>query len=796
MIFHYFKLARKNLIKNRYYTIINVVGLVFGMLSALIIAKYLGGSKQFDSFHEKKNSIYSINQSEFSDGKLQNEKKSTYLGVAEFLVQIPELIDYTKYYKHVESLVIAEQESGEVVSFTEGGVFITDSNFFEIFTFPFIQGDKNTALDGSNSIVLTKSSSTKYFGNTHPIGNTLTIRTTWGQENTYTVSGVIEDIPKLSRFQFDFLLTQAELNDEELWTVPDYSLFILLKENINPNAVGQKITNILENVPQLKAANKKLTISFESISGVPFSITDFLLLTVGIFVIFISWINYINQIIAQSYWRIKEVGVLRIMGATKFDLQIQFVIESSLICFISFVLIIVIYLLIEQPMMALTNGHLLPLFNDPTPINLAMLLIFGIGVVLAALIPTLLLLSQDFGDSLRIINSTKISSIGLRRALVVFQFSVSTVLLISIFVISDQLEYLQTKDKGLDIEQVIVVKAAMAKDTTFYAKSEILKLFKERCAEVPIVTHVASSTTVPGEEYRRETFMSFEGIGNKALIHQNGVDDQFFRLYGGELISGNDFIPDAIAKNKSSIIINESAAKALGISDFQKAINSKIIDYEDTSVDYTLIGIVKDFHQTSLKYEVRPLAFKYNITRGHSSLRIRRTGLHSTEFAESISKIEQIWNESYPSLPFDYFFLEEQFAAQDEESQHFGIFFKYFTALSILISCLGLYGLSLTLSVKRRKEIGIRKVLGASSTEILILYLKSYLGAILIAFIIGCPLAYILMEEWLAIFAYKVEIASETILLASISLMIIFLGTVSYHTVKSSMTNPVNVLKE
>lgn len=795
MISHYFKLARKNLIKNRYYTLINVLGLVFGMLSALVIAKYIGGSLQFDSFHLHKDRIYTLVQQESSDGNQQKERKSTYLGVTDLISQVPDVADFTKYFQHVESLIISENQNGDVVSFTEGRIFITDSAFLKIFSFPFVRGSKQKALVNSNSLVLTRSVGKRYFGNEDPIGRTLTIRTPWGKENTYEVTGVTEDIPKLSRFQFDFLIAHSELSADEFWNLPDYSIYALLNENTNPSALGAKFTNALKNIPQLKAANKRVTISLESISNGPLSITDYLLLAVGVVIVLITWINYVNQIIAQSYWRIKEVSVLRILGANRSDLQIQFIIESSLICLTSLIFIVIIYLSLEPFMQTLTNGHLLPLADDPTSVNLIIITIFGIGTVIAATIPTIILLSQNFGAGLRNVYSTKIGGIGLRKALVIFQFSVSTVLMISIFVISGQLEFLKAKDKGVELNDVLVIKTPMAKDTTWNAKRKILQLFKERCAEVSIVKGVTSSTTVPGEEYRHEAFLSSDYSNNKIMVHQNGVDEHFFSLYKGEFVAGHDFIPDARAKNRTSIILNESAAKALGIVDFEKAINAKIIDHEEPDISLDLIGIVKDYHQTSLKYEVKPMAFKFNIQRGHCSLKISTAGLNDNEFMEGLASIKQIWMESYPEASFDYFFLDEKFAAQDAEDQYFGRFFKYFTVLSVIISCLGLFGLSLLISAKRQREIGVRKVFGATSFNILVIFLKGYIEPLAISVIVGSPLAYLLMNIWLRNYAYRIEIGFGLIFIAILSLTSIFIFTVSYHTIKAAFANPTTILK-
>ena len=794
MISQYFKLARKNLSKNKYYTFINIGGLVLGMLSALVIAKYIGGSLQFDTFHLNRDRIYALTQQEVSDGIQQKHRNSTYLGVADLVTQIPEATDVTRYDQHVESLIISEKDNGEIISFTERRIFIGDSNFFKIFTFPFIEGNASNVFSNGNGIVLTRSASAKYFGKAEAAGKTLIIRTSWGKETSYAVAGVIEDIPKRSRFNFDFLIPRGDVSSEDLWNLPDYSTYVVLKQSADPESLNEKISNALKNVPQLTAANKKVDISLESFSNLKLSTTDYLILIVGIFIVLITWINYVNQIIAQSYWRIREVAVLRIMGASQTDLKFQFFIESFITCAISIILILLIFAGLEPSMQSMTNGHLLPLLGDPTPVNLIIAGIFVTGALLAATVPAFILLSENFGAGLRNIYTNKIGSIGLRKALVVFQFSVSTVLMISIFVISDQLKFLRVTDKGIDLDNILIVKAPMVKDTTWNAKRKMLQLFKERCEEVPMVMAVTSSTTVPGEEYRHETFLSFEGSNSRALVHQNGVDEHFFSLYKADFVAGHDFIPDARAQNRTSIILNESAARALGISAYDDAINSMIVDHEEPDSRLTLIGIVRDFHQTSLKYELKPMAFKYNVQRGHSSFKIRTSS--SDEFSEDLSTIKEIWKETYPDASFDYFFLDEAFAAQDVEDQYFGQFFKYFTILSIIISCLGLFGMSLLISTKRQREIGVRKVFGATTVDILLIFLKGYLGTLTISVFVGSPVAYVLMNIWLRNYAYRIEIGFDLISIAILSLVLIFLFTVCFHTIKSSLSNPVKILRD
>jgi len=297
---------------------------------------------------------------------------------------------------------------------------------------------------------------------------------------------------------------------------------------------------------------------------------------------------------------------------------------------------------------------------------------------------------------------------------------------------------------------------------------------------------------VPSEEYRQETYLSLQDENNKSMVHQNGVDEHFFDLYNVKFIAGHNFVPDARWKNRSSIILNESAAKALGIADFDKMINAKITDHESDEV-YDLIGIVKDYHQTSLKYEMRPIAFKFNVFRGHFSLRMN--GSNTIELEEKLSAIKQLWEEIYHDASFDYFFLDEKFAAQDREDHYFGKLFNYFTVLSIVISCLGLFGLSLLISTKRQREIGVRKVFGATSLDILSIFLRGYLAPLSVAVVVGSPIAYLLMNMWLQNYAYRIEIGLGLVSLAWLGLTLIFLFTVSYHTIKSSVENPVNILR-
>lgn len=764
------------------------------MLSALIIAKYIGGSLQFDNFHQKRHNIYSITQEEFLNNNPQKKTNSTYLGTGELIEQFPEVINWTRYSYHVESLVLTDGNADNRISFLENKIFAVDSSFLNIFTFPLINGNPKTAFSRANSIVLTRSTSQRYFGDTNPIGRTLTLRAPWGEETSYEVTGVIGDIPKRSQFNFDLLVTRELADPNELWYVPDYITFLLLKDDTDIEGLSKKLTVTLNDVPQLKSMNKKVIVSLDSLAQVELSKTEYLLVAVGIFIVLISWVNYINQVIAQSYWRMKEVGILRVMGATRSNLKAQFIVESTLVCLASMITIVIMYTVLEPMLQSLTDDHLLPLINDHTIINVVFLIIFLLGIILAAGIPTVIFYSQNFGSTLRNMYSSNVGGVNSRRALVIFQFSISTVLIVCVFVISNQLKYMSTKDKGIDLENVLIVQAPIAK-SNWEEKRKSADLFKEKCRQLTFVADVSSSTSVPGEEYRWETHLSLKDKEDKTLVHQNGVDDRYFDLYNVKFLAGQNFLPDAPWKNNRSIILNESAARDLGLVDLNKMINSKIVDRESNEV-YDLIGIVEDYHQTSLKYRIKPIAFKFNLVRGHFSLKTNEAMSRDDEINEKLTAIKDIWESIYHDASFENFFLDEKFAAQEREDQYFGKLFNYFTLLSVVISCLGLFGLSLLISTKRQKEIGVRKVFGASSFTILKILVKSYLGSLAVAMIIGTPVAYQFMTMWLSNFAYRIDVGLEVIVVALASLTAIFLVTISYHTIKSSMSNPVAILRD
>jgi putative ABC transport system permease protein len=790
---HYFKVARRTFAKNKSNYGINLIGLVSGTLTALIIAKYLGFSLSYDDFHENKEKIFLVHHEESTDDLDVQSLTDTYWGTGEVIKEsFPEVAKITRYGGYLEKLVMTTSENGELVKFNENKIRYVDSNFLTIFTYPMIYGDPQTSLSKVNSVVLTKSTSKKYFGEIIPIGKVLTTRVSWGTEEKLTVTGVIEDIPKNSTLQFDFLVSQSPPETAEYWTSPSYRTYLLINKQTEPDLLAEKLSKEINQISTLSAAGKKINLKLESIASVRLNSNEYILALVGLFILIITWINYLNISAAQAYSRLQEIGVLSIMGASRFNFIMQFSIETCLLNVIAIMLIGIGYALLEPSMQAFTHYHLLPLFGDGGMINFFFVIIFLVGSIAAIGLQKVILNTEKALQSLSNGEEWK-TRVGLRRILVIVQFCISATLIISIFVIASQLDYMKNQDKKFDASNILILKAP--KDT-WDGKVEKLRSFKHESNKFPFILSTAISTTVPGEEYRHEIFLSLPGKEEKTLVHANGIDAHFLELYDVPILAGNNFSSHNISINSNGIILSKAAAELMGMANFNDAINSKIIDHESRR-PLELIGIVDNYHKTSLKYEIKPMAFRFNAYRGHLSLKLSSSHLpEHSDMTNNIALISELWSTVYPDQPFDYFFLKDKILSQDEADVYFGKLFGFATVLSIIISCLGLFGLSLFLSRTQRREIAIRKVFGASSLNILKFLTKGYLSQLLIAIIIGAPSAYFLMRAWLRNYTYRVDIQFWLVCLAIFILTSFFLATVSYHTYSASIANPTKTLRE
>ena len=795
MLRHYLVTVLRNLYRNRLYSSINIVGLAMGIAAALLIAKYVGFNLTFDNFHLSKDRIFLVQQKEYKSGVHGAEQPNTYWGVAKMAVDLyPEVRSATHFIPNAEMLVMATTTGGQHISFTENLICTVDTSFFSIFSFSAIEGNVETAFSTPNSIVLTRSTAKKYFGNSDPIGQMLTTRVSWGAESTYKVTCVIPDVPINSTLQFDFLICAGTgPATQTYWSDPSYATYLLLAETANPDELSAKMSKDIGENPIMISEGKRVDFSLKRLSDFRWLPNDSMLAMIGVFILIISWINFINLSIGGAQARSKETGVRKAIGATRKQLIAQFVFECFLLNGFALLFAGLIFALARPLLLEFSNNKVLPLFNDPTPINWLFAVVFVVGALASSAYPALVMSSLNPTNSLKGKFTLGRYSVTFRKTLVVAQFTISLVAAIGVFIVSDQLDFFLRHDLKIKLDHIVAINAP--KDL-MEGKMERLNSFKSEAMNLAMVENVASSTTTPGQNYRHEVNFGFPTSTDRHLFFLNDVDANFFPIYGIKFIAGGNYNIDTPAKNRRGIILNKAAVHVLGIANIEEAIGKVVMETENANT-YEIIGVVDDYHQLSLKYQIQPQAFRFNKNRGDISVKITAKNYASFEdFQDCISSLQRLWHKIYPDQSFEYDFLDSRFLDQYHEEYNFRKLFAWFTGLSLFIACLGLFGLSLFISLKRKKEVGVRKVFGASSLTILVLFTRDYLKQMLISIVLGAPIAYFMMKAWLESFSFKTSINAESFLVPCLFLVIISVLTTAYQTVRASLANPVKTLKE
>lgn len=792
------KFAIRSIWKNRINLTLNLFGLITGTLAAFIIAKYVGFSLSYDNFHKKKERIFLIAQKERSDAGIARTTMRTYWGTGALIKNnYPNVESVTQTAALVETLILFENENGDIVKFNENKILSVDSSFMKMFSYNVILGNRKELLCQPNKIVLTASMAEKYFDTKNPLGETLTLKTSWGEETNLTIEGVIQDPPKNSSIQFDFLLSNEQFQRHDYWNRPDYDTYVLLKSEESVDEFSKKLSTEVNRESTLPAQGKTIDFELISLQKIRISTDDYILTVVGIFILIVSWTNFISLFTVQFLAKRKEMGIKTILGATKRNLLRQLFIEAVLVNGIALLLTFTVYAISENYLQSITSGHILPFIKDSIKINLLFLALFLTGTVISSLIPALSVLSQkNLTSSVEDPTEGGLKKLGLRKALVIIQFSITTVLIVSISVIISQLKFMRNQEKGISMSNIVIIKAP--KDS-WDGKQERLESFKLQCANFDFVESVCSSTTIPGENYRQETLLSPSPNAEKSetvLMYGNGIDDKFMELYDVAFLTGKNFSPDSPWKNKRNIILNESALNVLGITNAAEALGRKFYIVGSDKA-YELIGVVKDYHKMSLKSEVKPTAFFFNANRGSFSIKLRnQASINSEEGRIIFNTLQNVWEATYADQPFDHFVLEDLFYTPNLAEENFERFFKVFTILSIIISCLGLYALSLFLAKKRLKEVSLRRIFGARSIEIFAVLLKDYAIQLFLAIIIGIPTAYYLMNSWLTNYSFRITLGFWILPYGVLPLLLIFILTVSYQIIKVTRVNPSKVFRE
>jgi len=798
MFSNYLKLTIRNLILNKGYFIINLLGLIIGITAFILIVLWIKAETSYDKFHRNANDIYRVDYLLYEEGVLEQHSASGSHGVGrEIKNAFPEVLDYTRFYR-TESLVKYGDQT-----FKERNILYTQSSFFNLFLFPLLMGKADSNLLALNHAVITEETARKYFGDEDPMGKLITV----DGAVDYEITGIVKSIPPNSHFKFDILLSYDNLIQsskywDDSWVSERVYSYILLSPDADVHALQAKLPQIPETFigdfmkrafflieyKLVKLTDIHLHSSVSNELEVNGSYRNvYSLGIIAFLVLLIAFINYINLATSRSVERAHEVGIRKISGALKRDLIFQFLTESALLnligLIVSFTGVFLLLPFFKQVMQS-------PLQVDYITVILLFFILLVSGTLFTGFLSAIYI--SQFAPSLVLKGKIPTGSgwiTRLKNYLVVFQFTISVVLIIGTITIYRQVKFMRHHDLGFELEGLIVLDGPrILRADSYESYMNNLESFKNEIRSLSMVSNITSSSSVPGIEikYSRVFGIPVEGRNTEKKIEMYYVDNQFFDTYGLTLITGNNF-GAAIREESNNIIINESALPYFGFEDAVSTIGDILRGGNQV---VTVKGIVNDFNQLSLKELPRPIGFFNQPANLFYTIKAEMTNV-----SKLISELEKIWISCYPGNPFHYFFLDDFYDEQYRAEQRFSGLFLASSLLAIIIACLGLSGLSAYSITRRTKEIGIRKANGAGISRVMVLLNKDFVIWVAIAFIIACPVAWYAMNQWLRNFAYKTELSWWIFALAGIMAMIIALLTVSWQSWRAATRNPAETLR-
>ncbi|MBT3382537.1 MAG: FtsX-like permease family protein [Prolixibacteraceae bacterium] len=789
MFKHFIKISLRNILKNKVNTTLNVASLALGITILLLIASYSLNELSVDKFHSKEERIYKISygNSSLTPGPLNSFLKN----------QFPE-IEHTTHIETRQLNMFSPVVQFDNNSFEIEGYYSADPGFFEIFDFEVVQGNIQTAIQSPFSLILTESESARIFKLANPIGESVTWK--GRQDFTFTVRAIVKDLPSSSSIQFNGLVSDASVNGmggslySEDWGYTVYESYLLLKPNVDEEVLTEKLRSNLiahyaSNLSNKASANdaELNPLSLHRLKSVYFDkslINDTtnrgnlmlvnILLVIGGIIMLLSLINYVNLTTASTANRTKEIGVQKLIGSSRRALIFQYLSETTIVSLFAVVIgALISFVFIEQygDFMNVSNG----LKFQPWVFLLLIPFILFLGFV-AGIYPALLLSSKKAIDIIKMKADNKKGGGSLRRSLIIFQFSVTIVLIAATFLIFKQVNYIKDKDLGIPDEQVVYAKLPFQ---ILAGKKEILR---ERLQTIPEIEEIAFSSNMFGGI---EGLNSQEIDGKTLNFATTWVDAEFIDLYNLQLVDGRFFSKDLKTDVNTTALINEAAVREFGVE------NPFELNIRIPGGKAKVVGIVKDFNYKSLHNRIEPLTIIYLPRQGqYANLKIA-----GNNFSETLGKIDNVWNELAPGFPFSYYFLDQSFEKLYKKDEQMAKAVSLFSLIAIAIAVLGILGLSMFLAESRTKQIGVRKVNGARISEILIMLNKDFVKWVAIAFVVASPIAYYIMNKWLGNFAYKTSLSWWIFALAGVLALGIALLTVSWQSWRAATKNPVEALR-
>ena len=798
MILNYFKIAVRNILRHKVYSIINIAGLSVGMACTILILLWVQYELSFDCYHENAGRIFRL-AVDIDFGKMRGKFAiSNYIAGLALKADYPEVLEAVRFQR-VRDKVSIQYNSRK---FYGSDIFIVDNSIFDIFTFPLIRGDPKTALKSPFSIVISEEEANAVFGDENPIGKVFNV------ENKYdfTVTGVIKSVPRNSHFRFDVLVSFETLNhlygerkDEivQNWLNHDNYTYLLLQEGFDYKKLEEKFPAFIEKHTgeKLRALGGKLDYFLQPLTSIHLhsdldeEITEnkdisyiYVSFTIALFILFIACINFMNLSTARSAGRTTEVGIRRALGATRSQLIIQFFGESFLISFIALILALCIIELILPTFRSLSGSHL--------SLNIVSLPWLFMGLtgfplfvgMLAGSYPATFLSSFQPVQILKGKMRTGPTGSRFRRIMVLVQFSISIALIAGTGIVFSQLNYMKEKKLGFNREYIVVI--PFGGNSIRQSIDHILTTLTSHSQ----IREAAASSNIPGQLPARHLFVP-EGfnLDQSQMMDHISISPNFIPTMGIKIAAGRNFSSLSGNDDSDTILINEESARRFG---WDNPVGKTIRNLSDNKTK-KIIGVVRDFHLRSLHYGISPLYIDYVPSR----FRFISIKLIPGDISKTLAFLNKKWQEIDPEHTFEYFFLDKTFDSQYKAEDRLIRIFSYFTFLAIFIGCSGLFGLSSYTSEQRTKEIGIRKALGASISGITLLLSKEFTKWVLMANLIAWPLAYLAMNRWLQNFAYRINIGLGTFVLSALLAFIIALLTVGYQAVKAARANPVDALR-
>lgn len=818
MFSNYFKSAWRNLFKHKFFSLIAVAGLAIGLCACILIMQYANAELGADRFHANLHQLYRVVNDRYQQGTRVQHSAMTYSGIGRAMKQeIPE----------VESYCRIEPYRVEVISWKDKKIadqraIAADASFLSMFTYPLLAGDSKTALLQPNSIILSEKMAREQLGMKDPqllIGQMMVFDT---DSLPYKITGICKAPPGNTQLHFDLLISYVSLystSGNNQMTVADHDFtqpffwqYIQLKQGARAATVEQKLASLsTKYFPNAKAAGIKEVFSLQPLqkaylySDYEYEIgktgnyrTVWSLLVIALFILVLAWVNYINLSTARSLERAKEVGIRKVTGASRVQLIKQFLAEALLVNTIAIIIALFLTALLQQEFNKLVNrelsaGMLFSKQTASTGIALLFILFSVTGIFLSGFYPAFVLSAHHPMKVLKGKFTRSVTGVFVRKSMVTAQFAISILMIIGSFVVYRQLRYMTGQSLGYNMDQILILRKPVLSDPgpAFMTNADG---FINSIQQLAYVKGASVSGRIPGDELGKinNVKRADTAVNNKVTMANMGVDARFINLYQMKLLAGRNFTPLDYNNDTSklhTLIINEAALRQLSFQSPQEAIGKPVTAFSRV---WEIAGVVADFHQKSLKSGIEPLVLTPALLGHYSQFSVK---IDPEQLPSTIAAIQKAYTSYFPGNVFDYYFLDEKFNKQYSNDYLFGKVFALFAALAILIACLGLSGLSLLTTTQRTKEIGIRKVLGASVTGIVLLLSKDFIKLVLLAIIIATPVAWYMMHRWLQDFAYRVSISWWIFAGAGALSLVIALLVISLQTIRSAIANPAGSLR-